>query len=206
MHIPPKAVFFSQIFGELIGIPVNYLCLRWILNTKGDYLSGKLVDPLHQWTGQTLNSYHTQAIEYVLIGPQRLFALDLYHPLPYAFIFGIICPIVVCMLYKSNPSSRLSFNYWNTTIFFSSMSKFYGNISTGPLSQFIGGSVTNFYIYRYWPRLWANYNYLIGAAFDTGFNVSMLLIFMLFNSGAKLQMPYWWGNNEQSVERCFALK
>ena len=40
MHIPPRATFFSQVFGCTIGIPVNYGVVRWVLNTKFDYLTG----------------------------------------------------------------------------------------------------------------------------------------------------------------------
>ncbi|CAG8978258.1 hypothetical protein HYALB_00009155 [Hymenoscyphus albidus] len=45
MLIPPRAVFFSQVFGSTIGVPINYGVVRWVLNLKFDYVSGKLVDP-----------------------------------------------------------------------------------------------------------------------------------------------------------------
>ena len=67
MHIPPRTVFFAQIFGSLIGVPINYGCIRWILNTKKDYLLGTKVDPTHQWTAQELNTSLTYAAQYVLI-------------------------------------------------------------------------------------------------------------------------------------------
>ena len=59
MHVPPRDVFFSQIFGQLIGIPINYGTIQWVLQTKGPYLTGEIEDPLHVWTGQTLASYNT---------------------------------------------------------------------------------------------------------------------------------------------------
>lgn len=67
MHIPPRTVFFSQLFGSLIGVPINYGVVRWILNTKREYLIGKLIDPLHQWTGQGLITSLTISTQYVLI-------------------------------------------------------------------------------------------------------------------------------------------
>jgi hypothetical protein len=67
MHIPPRDVFFSQIFGSFLGIPVNYAVIRWVLDTKADYLTGKEVDPSHQWTGQELVSNLTMAVQYVMI-------------------------------------------------------------------------------------------------------------------------------------------
>ena len=67
MHVPPRDVFFSQIFGSFLGIPVNYAVIRWVLDTKADYLTGKVVDPSHQWTGQELVSNLTMAVQYVMI-------------------------------------------------------------------------------------------------------------------------------------------
>jgi hypothetical protein len=85
------------------------------------------------------------------------------------------------------------------------MSIFYGNISTGYLSSFIGGFVVMFWAYRYRYELWSRWNYILAAAFDAGFNFNMLLIFLFFGAGKVVTMPYWWGNEEASSERCFAL-
>lgn len=67
MHIPPKAVFFSQVFGSFLGIPINYAVVRWVLDTKFDYLTGAVEDPTHQWTAQSLASNLTMGVQYVLI-------------------------------------------------------------------------------------------------------------------------------------------
>jgi hypothetical protein len=85
------------------------------------------------------------------------------------------------------------------------MSTFYGNISTGYFSGFIGSFVVMYWAFRYRYNLWAKYNYILAAAFDTGFNFNLLLIFLFFGSGKITNMPYWWGNNADNSERCFAL-
>jgi len=77
MHVPPRDVFFSQVFGSFLGIPINYAVIRWVLDTKADYLTGKVVDPTHQWTGQEIASGLTTAAQYVMIVscqkfPQRM--------------------------------------------------------------------------------------------------------------------------------------
>ncbi|ODV79344.1 OPT superfamily oligopeptide transporter [Suhomyces tanzawaensis NRRL Y-17324] len=202
-HIPPKAVFFSQLYGELIGVPINYLGLRWVLSTKKEYLNGTKIDPLHQWTGQSIQAMHTNAIQYVVLGPSILFSR--YPLLPYGFALGLFAPIALFMLHKKYPNSRMNFDLWNTTVFFSSMSTFYGNLSTGHLSKFIGGTVAMFWGFRYRHDVWKKYNYILAAALDTGYNLAILLIFLLFSWGKQVDMPHWWGNNEKSVERCFAM-
>ena len=85
------------------------------------------------------------------------------------------------------------------------MSNFYDNISTGYLSSIIGGFVVMYWAYRKKYELWARYNYILGAAFDSGYNLNQLLIFLLFNVGWTIKMVQWWGNRKASVERCFAL-
>lgn len=203
-HLPPKAVFFSQLYGELIGIPVNYIALKWVLKTKRRFLTGEQTDPLHQWTGQAITSAHSNAIQYVVLGPSRLFTN--YAWLPYGFLLGIAGPFGIYWLALRFPHSKLQFNLWNTTVFFSTMSTFYGNISTGYLSRFIGGTVTMFYGLRYKHDLWKKYNYISAAALDTGYNLAVVVLFLFITMFPGITFPNWWGNDKDNIERCFALK
>lgn len=204
-QIPPKAVFFSQIFGDLIGVPVNYAALKWIIKEKGEFLNGSKKDPLNQWTGQLLVNYNTNAILYVMLGPKRVF--EKYRVLPYGFLFGLTLPLLTYAAYRWNRNKRfnMQFNLWNSTIICSSLSVFYGNISTGHFTKFLLGTFTMFYMYRYRHKLFARYNYILAAAFDTGYNLAVLLIFVMVSTGWGFEMPAWWGNSPKSVERCFAL-
>jgi len=221
MHIPPRTVFFSQLFGSFIGVPINYSVIRWILDTKSQYLKGKKVDPAHQWTGQTLVGSLTLSTQYVLIvrvscvrltwlilkssqGPRRLFEQALYHPVIYGFLAGALVPILIFILHQTFP--RAKFHLWNCTIFFCAMSTFWGNISTGYLSGIIGGFVVMYWAYRHHYEIWARYNYILAAAFDAGFNFNMLAVFLAFGSSKIISMPNWWGNNGDNIERCFALE
>lgn len=109
-----------------------------------------------------------------------MFQVPPFKPLPYGFLMGAIVPAILFLLYKRFPNSKLKFNLWNTTIFFSAMSTFYGNLSTGYFSGFIGSFVVTFWAYRYRYPLWARYIYILAAAFDAGFNLNLLLIFLFF--------------------------
>lgn len=86
------------------------------------------------------------------------------------------------------------------------MSTFHGNISTGYLSAFIGSYIIMRWAFRKRYEVWARYNYILAAGFDAGFNLNMLLVFLFFGSVKLITMPHWWGNEEGSSERCFALK
>lgn len=206
-QVPPKYVFLSQIFGDLIGVPFNYLALKWVLKHKMQYLRGEIEDPLHQWTGQTLVNYVANGAQYVLVGPQELFAK--YRFLPYGFAVGAIVPVVIFYIYRKTHFQTLT--HMNPTIVFSTMSTFYGNISTGYLTKFLVGTYTMFYLRRFKKNTFRKYNYVIAAAFDTGFNLCNIAIFFFFSSGyfskngLPISFPNWWGNDSHNIEKCYAM-
>lgn len=144
-------------------------------------------------------------MQYVLVGPKAMSQEHSFKPLPYGFILGVVAPIILFLPHRRFPNSQLKFPLWNTTIVFSTLTNSYGNISTGYTSAFIGSCVVMYWAFRYRHALWAKYAYLLAAAVDAGFNLNLLLIFLAFGSGKIVAMPYWWGNNENSSERCFAL-
>lgn len=129
--------------------------------------------------------------------------MHIYRVVPYGFLVGLVAPAILFGLSLLFP--KIKFRLCNTTIFFATMALFYGNISAGYVSAFIGGFVVMFWAYRYRFATWARWNYIMAAAFDAGFNLNMLLVFLFFGSGKIITMPYWWGNEASSSERCFAL-
>lgn len=143
-----------------------------------DYLNGKRKDPLHQWTvrdsaprsktswfikspiiqGQQAQSYNAAAVQYGLVGPKRLFASHAYSPLLYGFLLGCAVPTIIFLLHRRFPRARL--NLLNTTIFFSELTTFRGNVSTGPLTSIILGTISNFWLFRYRHQFWKTYAYI----------------------------------------------
>lgn len=203
MHIPPRSLFFSQIFAELIGIPINYAVLRWVIRDKGDYVIGKKQDPFGEWTDLYLFGYNNDAIQYVVIGTKRFFNIPMYRCFPYGYLAGALAAAVLFVLHRYFPKAR--FDLWNVTVFSTVMSIFLGYMSTGNTSRFIVAYMTMYFYFRRRFRLWSRYNYLVAAALDAAFNINLLLTFIFFGSGKQISMPNWWGNNAKSVERCFAL-
>ena len=51
----------------MVGVPINYGAIRWVLDNKMHYLDGTMKDPNNQWTAQSLNSYLTSGVLYVLV-------------------------------------------------------------------------------------------------------------------------------------------
>lgn len=186
----------------MIALPVNYGVMLWVLDTKFEYVTGKVKDPLGQWTGQDFKSYNTAGIQYALVGPKKLFASSYFNPVLYGFLAGAVAPALIWLLHRR--FKKLRFDLWNTTIFFASAATFRGNISTGPLTAILVSTFFNFYLYRYKHKFWNSWAYITGAALDTGFNANLLFIF-LFLGTTGTAMVHWWGNDPVSVEKCFAL-
>ncbi|KAK7026330.1 OPT oligopeptide transporter, partial [Favolaschia claudopus] len=200
-HIPPRTTLFAQVWGILIGVPVNYATILWVVNTKGSFLDGSEIDPNNQWTGQTVISLNNQGIAFALVGPKKLFADPMYTILPYGFVLGAGIPILLYILHRRWPRAR--FDLWNVPIFATTMENYYGNISNYIFTWFILGSINHLYFKRYRYKLWKTYAYIAGAAADTGFNLNMLFLFIAFSAVKVTVAPHWWGNNAKSVERCF---
>ncbi|KAF7328409.1 OPT oligopeptide transporter [Mycena venus] len=180
-HIPPRATLFAQVWGIFIGVPVNYATILWVVRTKGSFLDGTETDPNKQWTGQGVISLNNQGIAFALVGPKKLFADPMYNILPYGFALGAGIPVLLYILHRRWPRAR--FDLWSVPIFATTMENFYGNISNWVLTFFILGSPA--------------------AAADTGFNLNMLFLFIAFSAIKVTVAPNWWGNNADSVERCF---
>ncbi|KAL4733385.1 OPT oligopeptide transporter protein-domain-containing protein [Aspergillus similis] len=158
LHLPPRQAFGVQIIANMFALLVNYSVMRW--------------------TGQEFQSYNTAGIQYVLVGPKKLFASNFFRPILWGFLAGALAPVLMWLLHRRFPRAR--FDLWNTTIFFASAAVFYGNFSTGPFTTFLVGTFTNFYLFRYRRAFWNKWAYIGGAALDTGFNANLLFSFIFW--------------------------
>ncbi|KAF8828451.1 hypothetical protein HHX47_DHR3000276 [Lentinula edodes] len=200
-HIPPRKVLLAQIWGICVGVPVNYATILWVCQTKGDILKGLVTDPNRQWTGQTVISLNNQSISFALVGPKRLFADAIYTPMLYGFLVGAVAPCILYLLHRKWPRAR--FDLWSIPVFFDNFENYYGNISVYFFTLFMLGTLNHLWVKRYYYAFWKKYAYLCSAAADTGYNFNLLIIFVAFSAAKTIPMANWWGNNAQSVERCF---
>ncbi|KAJ3768748.1 OPT oligopeptide transporter protein-domain-containing protein [Lentinula raphanica] len=173
----------------------------WVCQTKGDVLKGLVTDPNRQWTGQHIISLNNQSITFALVGPKRLFADPIYTPMLYGFLVGAIAPCILFILHRRWPRAR--FDLWSIPIFCDTLELYYGNISMNFFTRFVLGSINHLWVKRYHLGFWKKYAYLCSAAADTGYNFNLLVIFIAFSAVKTIPMANWWGNNVQSVERCF---
>lgn len=130
---------------------------------------------------------NTLGVQYAVIDPKKLFEQQEMSVLPWSFLVGAVVPLFLYFLYRLFPRWRV--DLWNVSIFFSGLAVFYGNVSTGYTSAIIGGYVAMYHFYRKRFEVWRQYSYVVAAAFDAGFNLNLLLIFLFFGAGKQVSMP-----------------
>lgn len=91
---------------------MNYSTLRY--QTAKYAIRDTIKDGLHQWTGQGLTSYKTNAVLYILIGPIKFFSTGYNGVVPFGLLFGFVAPFCL-LLYRLFP--KCHFDLWNVTIF-----------------------------------------------------------------------------------------
>ncbi|KAF0512121.1 opt family small oligopeptide transporter [Gigaspora margarita] len=181
MKVPPRNMFISQIWGTLVGCFVNYWTLLIIINAKRPYLDGTTTDPTGQWVGLHAQIFNTASILWGLIGPKRALGPG--------------------SMYKAK------FNLVNIPVILFGLTTFPGSYPNFMITGFIASFLSQFYAFRYKHRWWKKYNYVMSAAFDSGAQIMMMVVFFCLNGVVKVPFPTWWGNDPTTQsEHCFPIK
>ncbi|KAJ5290707.1 uncharacterized protein N7443_010960 [Penicillium atrosanguineum] len=188
MKIPPRVLFFGQIYASILATATQTGVLRWMLGHITD-----LCDPdnKQRFTCSGAKVMYNASLIWGTIGPQRMFQSgQVYNRLVYFFLIGPVVTGIVYLLYRRYPNSWI--RYVNVPIFFNSA----GNIPPATTTQyslwFIVGFVFNYLIRKRAFDWWKRYNYLLQASMDTGTAIATVLIF--FALGYHSIAFNWWGN------------
>jgi OPT family oligopeptide transporter len=172
MKIPPKAVFFCQLYGAVIGSICNYFMTTSIIANNREVL----LDPhgTYQWSGYMVQNFNSLsitwgALPYKLYAPgQKYFVIALGLPI------GIFLPIPFWALHKKFP--KAGFNYINWGVLGSCFAYLSMGINSHMLTMFFVGFISQYWMRRNRPMWFKNYNYIISAGLDAGTQVAILLI------------------------------
>lgn len=219
MKIPPRVLFVGQIYSSILATAVQaggqsararrhdppplfffvfclcfsqnlttLLVLRWMIGNIPDLCSP---NNSQRFTCAGAKVYYNGSLIWGTIGPQRMFqAGQVYAALPYFFLVGPACTVLVYCLYRRYPATWL--RYVNVPIFFNAA----GNIPPANTTQyslwFLFGFLFNWHVRRRAFAWWKRYNYLLQAAMDTGTALATVLVFFALSyTGTTLR---WWGN------------
>ncbi|KAM0786339.1 hypothetical protein ACM66B_001811 [Microbotryomycetes sp. NB124-2] len=192
--IPPRHLFICQVYGTALGSIVNYSLIRGVIDSKRPYLDGTLIDPTGQWSGRKPEIFMSASVIWGLVGPARFFA-GLYRPLYLGFAIGALLPFVPWLIYK-----RTGNRFWRRL---SIPLVLHGSIGPPQLPTnviipgFLVGFASQFWAFRYRPKWFEKYNYVLSSALDAGTSINALVIYLF-----SMSFPTWWGNSSIDTEHC----
>ncbi|KAF4764871.1 hypothetical protein N7455_004899 [Penicillium solitum] len=188
MKIPPRVLFFGQIYASILATATQTGVLRWMMGHIEN-----LCEPTNKerFTCNGAKVMYNASLIWGTIGPQRMFQSgQVYNGLVYFFLIGPVVTVIVYFIYRRYPNSWV--RYINVPIFFNAA----GNIPPANTTQyslwFIVGFVFNYLIRKRAFDWWKRYNYLLQAAMDTGTAIATIIIF--FALGYHAITFNWWGN------------
>ncbi|KAG2421023.1 hypothetical protein HFD88_000639 [Aspergillus terreus] len=197
--VPHRIMFATQIYGTLLGAALNYVVMTTIVTNQREIL----LDPIgnNVWSGSTVQSLNSQAVTWSL-------AKDVYGVkgryliVPLGLVIGLALPFLHWGLIKLFPRIR----QWplNTAIITSYAGQVYFGNTSWIWSSIAVGVFSQVWLRRRMPKIYNDYNYLIGAALDGG---SQLIVFILSfavlgASGTERPFPTWWGNPDGNPDHC----
>jgi hypothetical protein len=109
------------------------------------------------------------------------------------FLIGILAPIPFYFLARRFPLSF--YRYINIPVFFAGLGAMPPASGINYVSWVLWGFVFNFVVRRFHFRWWMRYNYILSAALDSGFALSLLIIFFALGLPKPGGIHFeWWGN------------
>ncbi|PWN54029.1 OPT superfamily oligopeptide transporter [Violaceomyces palustris] len=202
LKIPPRVLFLTQVGGTVLGAFINYAVMTSIVSQKRDLLLSN--NGSYAWSGQTFQALNVQAITWSL--SKYLYSRKgPYFLIPMALVIGAACVIVHRIFHHFVPRlGPLSTDKINLPIIF----MYSGWLASGQsciiLSQILVGVFSQWFLRTRYPKLFKEYNYIIGAALDGGsLLVMFILSFAVFGAaGDQHAFPTWWGNPEGYPDHC----
>jgi OPT family oligopeptide transporter len=198
MKVPPRLLLTAQIWGSLIGALINHGMLTWILDTKKNLLDGKVHDNTGGWDARNTKLFQSSAIIWNAIGVDGVFGSNSpYRPLIFVLLAGFLLPIPFYLLYRRYPNSAWRLvNLPLVALGANTVPRLPANFL---FSSMLVAFISQFVIRRLYNRAWKRYNYVVGAALDTGTQLAAIIVFTLLSS---VVFPVWWGNAKPSAEHC----
>ncbi|EED24656.1 conserved hypothetical protein [Talaromyces stipitatus ATCC 10500] len=194
-HLPPRITFVIQIAGCVVGALMNWVMMETIVSAQAPILES--IQGTSIWSGQNIQIFNTLAIAWS-IAPKMFSIGARYEWVTVVFLLGFLVPIPAYIMYKVT-GNRL-WGYLNPSIILWFMGNLYVGINSGFTTFFIIAFVFQWYIRKFYPRFFVEWNYLISAAMDGG---TQIMIFILTfavagGSGTAHPFPTWAGNPDLS--------
>lgn len=197
VHLAPKVTFLVQVLGCVIGALFNYVMMITIVQNQRDILTS--IEGTNIWSGQNVQSFNTLAVAWSFAND--MFSVGArYQAVTIAYLLGFVAPVPLYLAYKIWPKVRV-FSYLNASIILYYSGNLFTGVNSAQTMTLLVGFFSQFYLRKYRPTWFRNYNYLVSAALDGGTQILVfILTFAVFGgSGKAVPFPKWAGNPDTTV-------
>ncbi|KAH9083789.1 OPT oligopeptide transporter protein-domain-containing protein [Lactarius deliciosus] len=186
--LAPRAAFTAQIIGTLFGSILNYIMMNSIIDNQRDILLS--VQGTNIWSGQQPQQYNSQSIAWGGL-PHELFAHGKrYQWVAWGYVLGLFVPVPFWLIHRYFPKVRADYLYTPVIAYY--IGWLCVGINSSVTSYFAIAWLSQWYLRTRYPRWFAKYNYILGAALDGG---TQVMVFILSFA--------WWGANQNgNYDRC----
>ncbi|PSS04477.1 Oligopeptide transporter like [Actinidia chinensis var. chinensis] len=193
MKIPPRTMFMAQVVGTLVSVIVYQATAWWLMGAIPNLCDTSLLPPNSQWTCPMDNVFYDASVIWGLVGPRRIFGnLGLYSKVNWFFLAGAIAPLLVWLAHKAFPKQKW-IRLIHMPVLIGATSMMPPATSVNYTSWIIIGFLSGFVLYRYRPKWWERYNYVLSGGLDAGTAFMSVLLFVVLQS-RDVQLD-WWGAN-----------
>ncbi|KAG1862488.1 OPT oligopeptide transporter protein-domain-containing protein [Suillus subalutaceus] len=202
--LPPRAAFTAQILGTLLGAVLNYIMMNSIIDNQREILLS--VQGTNIWSGQQPQMYNSQAIAWGGLSQELFSAGQIYQWVPLAYVLGLFIPVPFWVIHRYWP--RLRADYLYTPIIAYYIGWLCVGINSANLSYFAVAFLSQWWLRTRYPRWFAKYNYIVGAALDGGTQVMVFILsFAVQGAGGTSHLfPTWWGADQGgNYDHCLML-
>lgn len=145
------------------------------------------------WTCPMDHVFYSASVIWGLVGPQRMFGnLGLYSNINWFFLGGAIAPVLVWLASRAFPKQKW-IRLINMPVLISATAMMPPASAVNFTSWILVAFLSGYVVYRYWPKTWERYNYVLSGGLDAGTAFMTILIFFgLQYNNVNLD---WWGSN-----------
>ncbi|KAI0057185.1 OPT superfamily oligopeptide transporter [Artomyces pyxidatus] len=192
--LPPRAAFTAQIIGTLFGSVLNYILMNSIIDNQRDILLS--IEGTNIWSGQQPQQYNSQAIAWGGLSHELFAVGKRYQWVAWAYVLGLFVPIPFWLIHKKFPKLRADYLYTPVICYY--IGWLCVGINSSITSYFAIAWFSQWYLRTRYPRWFAKYNYILGAALDGGTQVMVFILSFAVQgaSGDSHLFPQWWGANQ----------
>lgn len=189
MKIPPRVTFMAQMVSCAWSSLVQIAVMNWALGSIPGVCTQ---DQPNHYSCPNGRVFFNASVIWGVIGPAKMFSPgQMYNPMMYFWIVGLLLPIFIYILARYNPKGP--WRYLNAPIIFAGSGLIPPATPLNYLSWGIVGFIFNKVIRDRARGWWMQYNYVFSAGLDVGLALSTIVIFLALQMQS-ISFPTWWGN------------